>query len=99
MSKGFLVESGMQDTVFDEKNIQMMMESPFIIKLHETYADQENLYLLLEAALGGELSKTYQTKLLYGNLNYTTFYVAGVALALEHLHEHKVIYRDLKAEN
>jgi len=85
--------------VIHEKNVQMMCNSPFIVKLFETFRDEQLLCLLLEPALGGELYATYARRGLHGSEPHARFYVAGVVFAFEHLHGKKVIYRDLKPEN
>ncbi|CAE7444622.1 egl-4 [Symbiodinium natans] len=35
LSKGYVVKSGMQSSVISEKNVQIMCDSPFIVKLHD----------------------------------------------------------------
>mmetsp|Transcript_20629 Transcript_20629/g.37134 ORF Transcript_20629/g.37134 Transcript_20629/m.37134 type:complete len:762 (-) Transcript_20629:274-2559(-) len=99
LSKGFVVKSGMQQSVISEKNVQLLCDSVFVVKLYETYNNPQNLFFLLELALGGELYATYQKKNLFGNEKCAKFYVAGTLYAFEHLHERKIIYRDLKPEN
>lgn len=99
LSKGFVVKSGMQSSVMSEKNVQLMCDSPFIVKLYETYNSPEHLYLLLELALGGELYATYNKRNMWGNEPCAKFYVAGTVLAFEHLHSRKIVFRDLKPEN
>jgi len=99
LSKGYIVKTGMQDSVMNEKNILMMTNSPFIIKLHETYNGAQSLYFLLEPALGGELYATYNRKRFHGSEAHAKYYTAGTCLAFEHLHERRIIYRDLKPEN
>jgi CRP-like cAMP-binding protein len=99
LSKGYIVKTGMQDSVMNEKNILMMTNSPFIIKLWETYNGAQSLYFLLEPALGGELYATYNRKSFHGSEKHAKYYVAGTTFAFEHLHERRVIYRDLKPEN
>mmetsp|Transcript_4700 Transcript_4700/g.11405 ORF Transcript_4700/g.11405 Transcript_4700/m.11405 type:complete len:772 (-) Transcript_4700:196-2511(-) len=99
LSKGYVVQCGMQQASVSEKNIQMMCDSPFIIKLQETYNSDQMLYFLLECALGGELYNTYNRRRLHGSAPHAKFYAAGVVLAFEHMHALKIMYRDLKPEN
>merc|ERR1711972_1176206 len=51
LSKGYIVKTGMQESVMNEKNILNMTNSIFIIKLWETYNGQQSLYFPLEPAL------------------------------------------------
>lgn len=99
LSKGYVMKSGMQQNVLNEKNVQIMCDSPFIIKLFETYNGTQSLYFLLEPALGGELYAVYNKKGLFGKESHAKFYVAGVVNAFQHLHGKKIIFRDLKPEN
>mmetsp|Transcript_9972 Transcript_9972/g.22677 ORF Transcript_9972/g.22677 Transcript_9972/m.22677 type:complete len:778 (-) Transcript_9972:170-2503(-) len=99
LSKGYIVKCGMKASVIREKDIQLMCDSPFVVKLFETYNGQQSLYLLLELALGGELYATYNKKGLHGSVQLAQFFIAGTTFAFEHLHERKVLFRDLKPEN
>jgi len=99
ISKGYIMKSKMQESVMNEKNILLMTNSPFIIRLHETYNGSQTLYFLMEPALGGELYATYNRKGLHGSEKHAKYYIAGVVRAFEHMHERRIIYRDLKPEN
>jgi len=99
LSKGYIVKTGMQESVINEKNILLMTNSAFIVKLYETYNGSQTLYFLMEPALGGELYATYNRKGFHGSEKHAKFYIAGTVLAFEHLHDRHVIYRDLKPEN
>eukprot|EP00928_Gymnodinium_smaydae_P093855 TRINITY_DN781_c0_g1_i4.p1 TRINITY_DN781_c0_g1~~TRINITY_DN781_c0_g1_i4.p1 ORF type:complete len:782 (+),score=190.77 TRINITY_DN781_c0_g1_i4:47-2347(+) len=99
LSKGYVLKSGMQQSVMSEKNVQLMADSPFVVKLYETFNGDQSLYFLLELALGGELYATYNKKNLWGKEPHAKFYAAGVVFAFEHLHQKKIIFRDLKPEN
>jgi len=99
LSKGYIVKTGMQESVMNEKNILLMTNSDFIIKLYETYNGQQSLYFLMEVALGGELYATYNRKGLHGSDKHAKYYISGTIYAFEHVHERHIIYRDLKPEN
>jgi len=99
LSKGYVVKSGMQQSVISEKNVQLMCDSPFIITLYETFNGDQSLYFLLELALGGELYATYNKKGLWQSEPHAKYYVAGTTFAFEHLHSKKIVFRDLKPEN
>jgi len=77
----------------------MGCDSPFIVKLYETFNSEQSLLLLLELALGGELYATYNKKGLHGQVPHAKFYIAGTLFAFDHLHGKKIIFRDLKPEN
>jgi cGMP-dependent protein kinase len=99
LSKGYIVKTGMQESVMNEKNILAMTNSDFITKLYATYNGSQTLYFLMEVALGGELYATYNRKGFHGSEKHARYYIAGVVFAFEHLHERRIIYRDLKPEN
>lgn len=77
----------------NEKRILMMVNSPFIIKLYETYNGSQSIYFLMEAALGGELFATYNRKNLFGSTPHAQFYVGGAICAIEYLHSRRIVYR------
>lgn len=99
LSKGYVVKSGMQKSVMSEKEVQLLCDSDFIVKLHETFSSPQQLYFLLELALGGELYATYNKKGFFGKEQHAKFYVAGVVNAFIHMHGKKIVFRDLKPEN
>ncbi|CAJ1338704.1 unnamed protein product [Effrenium voratum] len=99
ISKGYIVKTGMQESIMNEKYILAMTNSYFITKLFETFNGTQTLYFLLEPCLGGELYATYIRKGLYGSERHCRFYTSGVVFAFEHMHQRRIIYRDLKPEN
>jgi len=99
IDKGFIHAHDLKETVLNEKNIFTNTNSPFIVRLFETYSSPRAVHFLLEAMVGGELYTIYNSTGLYGSEQHARFYAAGSALALIHLHERKIVYRDLKPEN
>jgi len=99
VSKGFVVSQGQQRNIIAEKDIQLQCDSPFIVKLFETFNSPQNLYFLMELCEGGDLYSTYWKKGFHGCIPHARFYIAGVLCAFEHMHAKKIAYRDLKPEN
>jgi len=81
-----------------EREILLENDHPFIIKVVRTFKDQRYLYFLTELVTGGEL---YSTMRVIGLLSkpQAQFYIGGLILALESLHERCIAFRDLKPEN
>ena len=57
-----------------------------------------NIYLVFDFIQGGEIFRLLRKETLFPN-DVALFYVAEITLALSHLHEGKIAYRDLKPEN
>mmetsp|Transcript_3242 Transcript_3242/g.7663 ORF Transcript_3242/g.7663 Transcript_3242/m.7663 type:complete len:807 (+) Transcript_3242:31-2451(+) len=99
VSKGYIVEQGLQDRIIKERDIMLMFDNAFLIKLLQTFAGDQTLYFLMETALGGDLYSVYLKNFLHGSNRHAQFYTAGLVMALEYIHNRKVAYRDLKPEN
>lgn len=77
----------------------MLLESDFVVRLFQTYHDDSNVYFMMEPVMGGDLFDIYNNRDLFGDVDLARFYIACVALGLQHMHMHCVMYRDLKLEN
>lgn len=73
-------------------------DHPFIVKMHACFQTIDYLHLVLDYCPGGELFFHLSQR---GHFTepVAAFYLAEVLLALEHLHQHDIVYRDLKPEN
>jgi cGMP-dependent protein kinase len=99
MNKGLVVQKGLRKSVIREKKLSMEIIHPNIVRVVATFNEQQTLHFLMEAALGGELCRTYKQQDLYGSARHTRYYAACVILALDHLHQRRIIYRNLKPKN
>lgn len=81
-----------------ERNILADVEHPFIVRLHYAFQTEGKLYLILDFLRGGDLFTRLSKEVMFTEED-VKFYLAELALALQHLHTLGIIYRDLKPEN
>ncbi|XP_051748802.1 ribosomal protein S6 kinase alpha-1 [Ctenopharyngodon idella] len=81
-----------------ERDILVEVNHPFIVKLHYAFQTEGKLYLILDFLRGGDLFTRLSKEVMFTEED-VKFYLAELALALDHLHGLGIIYRDLKPEN
>jgi ribosomal protein S6 kinase alpha-5 len=86
--------------------LQVMTEvtpSPFLQKCHLAFENNFNIYFILDLHQGGDLFHHLLQRCLKGfnglEENEVKIILSEVYLALEHLHNHNIIHRDIKIEN
>mmetsp|Transcript_30085 Transcript_30085/g.37089 ORF Transcript_30085/g.37089 Transcript_30085/m.37089 type:complete len:744 (+) Transcript_30085:240-2471(+) len=73
---------------------------PFIVSLRYAFQDDKYAFLALDLIRGGSLRQLIETSPGFRlEKQQVRLYVAEIVLALECLHEHEIIYRDLKPAN
>jgi len=81
-----------------ERKILMEINHPFIVRLRYAFQSEDKLYLVTDYYNGGSLFYHLRKSRCFPE-NRARFYAAELMLAIEHLHQHGIIYRDLKLEN
>jgi len=81
-----------------ERQILQRMSHPFIIDLHCAFQTHDKLLLVLEMCPGGDL-KSHLSRCGRFPPDVAAFTTAQVLLALDYLHSHNVVHRDVKLEN
>uniref|UniRef100_A0A914USD9 Protein kinase domain-containing protein n=1 Tax=Plectus sambesii TaxID=2011161 RepID=A0A914USD9_9BILA len=81
-----------------ERNILVQIKHPFIVGLHYAFQTEGKLYLILDFLRGGDLFTRLSKEVMFTEED-VKYYLAELALALDHLHRLGIVYRDLKPEN
>lgn len=82
----------------NERKILADVGHAFIVKLHYAFQTPGKLYLILDFLRGGDLFTRLSKEVMFTEED-VKFYLAELALAMNHLHNLGIIYRDLKPEN
>ncbi|KNC53293.1 NEK protein kinase [Thecamonas trahens ATCC 50062] len=87
----------------NEVSALLALSHPYIIALEESFVDKRTLCIVMEFAEGGELGAAVVARRRAGMDYYSEDEVLNLftqlALALKHVHDKKIIHRDLKSEN
>lgn len=87
-----------EHTRTERQVLETIRQSPFLVTMHYAFQTQAKLHLVLDYVRGGELfTHLYQREKF--KENEVRIYIGEIILALEHLHKHGIIYRDIKLEN
>lgn len=100
LSKKEMLRRNKVKRVLAEQEILSSANHPFIVSLYHSFQSQDHLYFVMEYCLGGEFFRALQSR--PGKClteDGAKFYAAEVIAALEYLHLHGFIYRDLKPES
>ncbi|KAG5439114.1 hypothetical protein PCANB_001413 [Pneumocystis canis] len=101
LSKKIIIQKKEITHTIGERDILVrttISDSPFIIDLKFSFQTPTDLYLVTNYMSGGELFWHLQKEGKFSEPR-AKFYIAELVLALEHLHNHDIVYRDLKPEN
>jgi len=98
LNKDSVVKKGQIEHTMSERAILCQIRHPFIVRLRFAFQNETSLYLVTDYYTGGSLFYHLRKNGSFAEPR-ARFYAAELLLALEHLHEQFIIYRDLKLEN
>lgn len=84
--------------IMTERDVLVQCQSPFIAKLNFAFQTRTNMFLVLEFCTGYDLDKVLTFEK-YFKEDRAKLYTAELILAISALHQHDIIYRDLKPDN
>eukprot|EP01006_Ploeotia_vitrea_P046185 TRINITY_DN67003_c7_g1_i1.p1 TRINITY_DN67003_c7_g1~~TRINITY_DN67003_c7_g1_i1.p1 ORF type:complete len:497 (+),score=60.51 TRINITY_DN67003_c7_g1_i1:26-1492(+) len=83
----------------NEQKILQKVSHPNIINMLDCFQDEENIYFVLEFAEGGELFGYVKQFGCEEMPKLAPTFIAETVLALEYLHNKRILHRDIKPEN
>jgi len=90
-------ENAAQVTI--ERNVLVMCNSPFVVKVHFAFHTTRALFLCMDLLEGGTLASAMPQAGGAFPLAVVQFHTAQMILGLEHLHDYGILFRDLKPLN
>ncbi|KAL9227601.1 hypothetical protein vseg_003273 [Gypsophila vaccaria] len=98
LKKSEMLRRGQVEHVKAERNLLAEVDSNCIVKLYCSFQDEEFLYLIMEYLPGGDMMTLLMRKDTLTE-DEARFYVAETVLAVESIHKHHYIHRDIKPDN
>ncbi|CAH9126602.1 unnamed protein product [Cuscuta epithymum] len=98
LKKSEMLTRGQVEHVRAERNLLAEVASHCIVKLYYSFQDAEYLYLVMEYLPGGDMMTLLMREDTLSE-DVAKFYIAQSVLAIESIHKHNYIHRDIKPDN
>lgn len=93
-----MINKNMISQVITERNVLALSRSPYCVHLFYSLQTPSYVYLVMEYMIGGDLKSLLAVSGFFEE-SAAKFYIAEITLALQYLHQHGIIHRDIKPDN
>ncbi|KAJ6709774.1 SERINE/THREONINE-PROTEIN KINASE [Salix koriyanagi] len=98
LKKSEMLSRGQVENVRSERNLLAEVDSRCIVKLFYSFQDSEFLYLIMEYLPGGDIMTLLMREDILSE-DVARFYIAESILAIQSIHQHNYVHRDIKPDN
>ena len=98
MKKSEMDQKNQVEHIKAERDVLVKAKNEWIVDLQQSFQDAHHLYLVMEFLPGGDLMTLLMRKDILSEAE-SRFYIAETILAIESVHKHDYIHRDLKPDN
>lgn len=98
LQKDKIISQNLIKYALTERNVLSYMKHPFIVSLNFAFQTTDKLFLILDYCPGGDLGSHLSKEKRLSEYR-ARIYICEIVLALEELHRHNIIFRDLKPDN
>ncbi|KAG5613089.1 hypothetical protein H5410_024370 [Solanum commersonii] len=98
LKKSDMLSRGQVEHVRSERNLLVEVDSRCIVKLFYSFQDSDFLYLIMEYLPGGDIMTLLMREDVLSE-NVARFYIAESILAIQSIHQHNYVHRDIKPDN
>ena len=98
LKKRSITSSTICEIMAEKEAFMLTSGHPFITTMYSCFQNTEHLFFVMEYMSGGNL-KEQLDEVQFFSEKRTKFYTAEIVLAVQFLHQHGILHRDLKLEN
>ena len=98
IQKRRITSSRIRDIMAEKEALMLTSGHPFITTLYCCFQDKNHIFFVMEYMSGGDLLTQLEEVEVFSE-ERAKFYAAEIALAVQFLHQHGILHRDLKLEN
>ena len=98
IKKRRITSSKISDIMAEKEALMLTSGHPYIMTLYSCFQNKDNLFFVMEYMSGGDLKEQLDEVDVF-SVERAKFYTAEITLAVQFLHQHGILHRDLKLDN